>query len=203
MKKILIVWLAVLLSQGAYAQLIVNDPAGQLQSEMQHFAHMIEQGLHKAQLGFQFEKTKEIFNQGKDWYDGLQKVSRTLKDFRKIKETIAITKEVVAIYSNNLYRFASDKNFSTAEVAAINRGYLKLLAENSRLLDELGMGAHGGELKLTDKERLDIINSVYERIREHKQLVEYYTRKHIQVSYLRAQKSGDTKRVLHLYGLNN
>jgi hypothetical protein len=47
---------------------------------------------------------------------------------------------------------------------------------------------------------MDIINYVYDRLKNHRNLVSYYTRKNISISYLRAKKAGETDRVVALYG---
>ena len=52
---------------------------------------------------------------------------------------------------------------------------------------------------MTDAERMEIIDKVYRRVKRHRDLVSYYTRKNISVSYLRARKSNDINRVLALY----
>ncbi len=86
-------------------------------------------------------------------------------------------------------------------MASITDGYGKLLRESSRLVDDLNLGAKASTLSLTDKERLDMINATYEKVREHKALVQYFTNKNISVSYLRAKKKNNTQGVLRLYGL--
>jgi ppGpp synthetase/RelA/SpoT-type nucleotidyltranferase len=55
-------------------------------------------------------------------------------------------------------------------------------------------------LSMNDSERMNIINYVYDRLRSHRNLVDYYTRKNISISYLRAKKAGDSDRVVKLYG---
>jgi hypothetical protein len=56
---------------------------------------------------------------------------------------------------------------------------------------------------MTDSERMSIVSDVYDRLKKHRNLVAYYTRKNISVSYLRAKKAGDTDRVMALYGNAN
>lgn len=58
-------------------------------------------------------------------------------------------------------------------------------------------------LKMTDKERMDVVDRCYKEIRDYRNLVRYYTNKNISVSYLRAKKQQDTDRVLSLYGTDN
>ena len=55
-------------------------------------------------------------------------------------------------------------------------------------------------LSMTDKERMDVVDRCYNRVRNYRNLVMYYTNKNISVSYLRARKKNDMDRVLSLYG---
>lgn len=55
-------------------------------------------------------------------------------------------------------------------------------------------------MSLTDAERLAIIDNAYQSLMNYRNLVNYYTRKTISVSYLRAKKKNDADRVLALYG---
>ena len=107
------------------------------------------------------------------------------------------------IYATNIPRFRADRNFSPEEVAYMIRVYGRMLEESSQLVDELSLGARASSLSLTDKERLDLINQTYEKVQEHKALVQYFTNKNISVSYLRAKKKNDAGSVLRLYGLAN
>ena len=55
-------------------------------------------------------------------------------------------------------------------------------------------------LSMTDKERMELVDKAYSEIKHHRDLVSYYTRKNISVSYLRAKKANDLNRVMALYG---
>ena len=55
-------------------------------------------------------------------------------------------------------------------------------------------------LSMTDTERMDVVDRCYNRVRNYRNLVMYYTNKNISVSYLRAKKKNDMDRVLALYG---
>ncbi len=78
-----------------------------------------------------------------------------------------------------------------------------LLNESTELLKELKQIVSSSSLSLNDKERMDIIDRVYKEIKEYHSLVRYYTNKNISVSFLRAKKQNNAKRVLELYGTAN
>jgi hypothetical protein len=108
--------------------------------------------------------------------------------------------EIGDIYVKSFQKMLTDTHFTFQELAAISDGYTMLLQRSADMLLELKNVVNVNGLSMTDKERMDIINRVYDRIRNERNLVEYYTRKNISVSYLRAQKAGDQYRVVSLYG---
>jgi len=183
------------------AQFVVADPTAFSQRAIQQITNITEQIQQKYELVRQFKETNKIYTQGKEWYDGLKRVNQTVAEYQKIYETLQLTGEIVDLYATNIQRFRIDQNFSPQEVGFITEGYGKLLRESSRLVDDLNLGAKSTGLSLTDKERLDMINTTYEKVREHKALVQYFTNKNISVSYLRAKKKNNTQGVMRLYGL--
>lgn len=202
-KLIFITALLTGFSSTAQAQFVVADPTAFSQRAIQQITNITEQIQQKYELVRQFQETNKIYTQGKEWYDGLRRVNRTVAEYEKIYETLKLTGEIVDLYATNIRRFRADKNFSPEEVSYITSGYGKLLQESSRLVDDLNLGAKASGLSMTDKERLDMITQTFEKVRSHKALVQYYTNKNISVSYLRAKKKNDTQSVKRLYGLVN
>ena len=58
-------------------------------------------------------------------------------------------------------------------------------------------------LSMTDKERMDVVERCYSKMKRYRNLVSYYTNKNISVSYLRAKKKNDLDRIMGLYGNMN
>ena len=56
---------------------------------------------------------------------------------------------------------------------------------------------------MTDKERMDVVERCYSKMKRYRNLVSYYTNKNISVSYLRAKKKNDLDRIMGLYGNMN
>ena len=111
--------------------------------------------------------------------------------------------EISDIYVKNYKKMLSDPNFRPEELVAIANGYTKLLGESNNLLKELKQVVNITTLKMTDKERMDVVDRCYKEVRDYRNLVRYYTNKNISVSYLRAKAKKDTDRVLDLYGTDN
>lgn len=150
-----------------------------------------------------FQETVKIYQQGKDYYDALKSVHNLVKDARKVQKSILLIGEISDIYVNSFQKMLSDENYTPDELSAIAYGYTQLLQESSDVLEEMKSVVNINGLSMSDKERMDVIDRTYNAIRNYRDLVSYYTRKNISVSYLRAKKKKDTDRVMALYGSAN
>lgn len=146
------------------------------------------------------QETVKIYQQGKEYYDRLKSVHNLVKDARKVQKSILLIGEISDIYVNSFQKMLSDENYTPDELSAIAYGYTQLLQESSDVLEEMKGVVNINGLSMSDKERMDVIDRTYNSIRNYRDLVSYYTRKNISVSYLRAKKKKDTDRVMALYG---
>lgn len=143
----------------------------------------------------------KIYKQGKEYYDKLKSVSNLIKDARKVKKTIEMVSEITGIYVNGFNKMVSDPNFSVAELEAISAGYALLMEEGGALVGELKDIITGNNgLSVTDAERMEIIDRIYTKMVDYRNVTRYYTDKNISISYLRSKEKGDAARVKALYG---
>ena len=186
------------------AQFAVIDPANLAQGIVNTAKQIIEMSSTATNALNTFKETSKIYEQGKAYYDALKSVHNLVQDAKKVQKTVLLVGEISEIYVTNFQKIMNDKNFSESEVTAIGNGYAILMTESTELLDEVKeIISKGNGLSMSDAERMAVIDRVYTKLKQHRDLVSYYTRKNISVSYLRAKKSGDTKRVLALYGHTN
>lgn len=197
---ILMTGLVALFSLPLKAQWIVTDPTNLAQSIVNTTKNVIQTATTATNMVKNFEETVKIYKQGKEYYDRLKSIHDLVKDAKKVQNTILLVGEISDIYVNSFQKMMADPNFRVEELTAIAFGYTKLLQESADMLLELKDVVNVNGLSMTDSERMDIITRVHDRIRRHRDLVSYYTRKNISVSYLRAKKTGDTDRVMALYG---
>ena len=148
-----------------------------------------------------FKEMQKIYDQGKQYYDKLESVHSLIKDARKVKETVELVSEISQIYSTNFNKMLSDRNFSVNELEAISNGYAKLLNESGNLLADIkNVVSLSNGLSMTDAERMSIIDDIHAKMLEHRNLVRYFSKKSISVSFIRSQEKGDLERVQSLYG---
>ena len=199
MKKILfsLLVLAVCGTHEARAQWAVIDPSNLAQNVLT----VGKTGTTAANVINSFQEMQKIYSQGKEYYDKLKSVHNLIKDARKVKETVEMVSEISQIYSTNFNKMLTDKNFTHAELEAISNGYSKLLKESGNLLSDIKniVSASNG-LSMTDAERMGLIDQIYTKMVSYRNLVSYYSRKNIAVSFIRSKEKGDTERVRALYG---
>lgn len=206
MKKILLVVSTALMlavTPSAKAQWVVTDPANLASGILNSANEIVQTSSTVSNVIKNFNEVKKVYEQGKEYYDKLKAVSNLVKDARKVQQTVLLVGDVSEIYVQNFGKMMNDPNFTPQELTAIGNGYSALLNESTELLKELKQIVTASDLSLNDKERMDVIDRVYKEVKDYHSLVRYYTNKNISVSYLRAKKKNDAKRVLELYGTAN
>lgn len=206
MKKIMyLVCTAIMLAvtPSAKAQFVVTDPANLASGILNSANEIVQTSSTVSNVVKNFKEVEKVYKQGKEYYDKLKAINNLVKDARKVQQTVLLVGDVSEMYVQNFGKMMNDPNFTPQELTAIGNGYSALLNESTELLKELKQIVTSSSLSLNDKERMDIIDRVYKEVKEYHSLVRYYTNKNISVSYLRAKKKDDAKRVLDLYGTSN
>ena len=176
----------------AKAQWTVIDPS----NLVQNIKSAVQSSTTATNMVKSLQESIKIYNQSKAYYDALKSVHNIIKDARKVKLTLEMVSEITEIYTSGFNRMVSDPNFTVDELAAISAG--------GALVAELKTVITGGNgLSLSDKERMDVVDQVYTKMLEYRNLTRYYTRKTISVSFIRSREKGDAHRVLALYGNPN
>lgn len=202
--KILMTIAVCLLVVGkAQAQWTVIDPSNIAQSIINTSQNVAQTSTTAKNMIANFKETVKIYEQGKKYYDALKSVNNLVKDARKVQQTILMVGDITDIYVGSFQKMMSDENFSVEELSAIGFGYTKLLEESNDVLKELKNVVNITTLSMTDKERMDVVEQCYQKMKRYRNLVSYYTNKNISVSYLRAKKKNDLDRVMGLYGNAN
>ena len=204
----------------ASAQWAVIDPSNIAQSIVNTSKNVVHTSTTAQNMIKNFQETVKIYEQGKKYYDALKSVNNLVKDARKVQQTILMVGDITDTYVTrqqtilmvgditdtyvtSFQRMMRDDNFTVEELGAIAFGYTKLLEESNDVLTELRNVVNITTLSMTDKERMDVVERCYSKMKRYRNLVSYYTNKNISVSYLRAKKKNDLDRIMGLYGNMN
>ena len=199
--KIFMLWVSLMLiTTQIHAQWTVVDPSNLAQGIVNTTRNVVQTSTTASNMVNNFKETVKIYEQGRQYYDALKSVNNLVKDAKKVQKTILMVGEISDIYVNSFQKMMADPNFSVEELNAIGNGYAKLLEQSNDVLTELKGVVNISTLSMTDKERMDVVDSSYDSMLNYRNLVQYFTNKNIGISYLRAKKKGDTERVNALYG---
>jgi len=199
MKRLILIMCVALcgITHQARAQWVVTDPT----NLVQNITSAIQGTTTATNMISNVQESIKIYQQGKEYYDALKSVHNLIKDARKVTKTIEMISEITSIYTTGFNKMVSDPNFSVDELAAISSGYAILLEEGGALVTELKNIVTGGNgLSLSDKERMDVIDQIYNKMVNYRNMTKYYTNKNISISYIRSKEKGDTEKVRALYG---
>lgn len=181
----------------AKAQWTVIDPS----NLVQNIKSAVQSSTTATNMVKSLQESIKIYNQSKAYYDALKSVHNIIKDARKVKLTLEMVSEITEIYTSGFNRMVSDPNFTVDELAAISAGYARLLEEGGALVTELKTVITGGNgLSLSDKERMDVVDQVYTKMLEYRNLTRYYTRKTISVSFIRSRERATRTGCWHFTG---
>jgi hypothetical protein len=184
-------------SYQAKAQWAVIDPSNLVQNIQQ----VVKTSSTLSNMVKNVQETVKIYEQGKEYYEALKSVNNLIKDARKVKRTIEMISEISDMYITGFNKMVADPNFTVDELAAISAGYARLMEEGGSLVTELkNIVTSSNGLSMSDKERMDVVDQIYNRMLDYRNLTRYFTQKSISVSFIRAKAKDDTDRVLALYG---
>lgn len=96
--------------------------------------------------------------------DALLAVSPGVKKYKRITDIIRYQRRIVNEYKAAFNQFKQDKNFTIDEIEYIGKVYNNLFKQGLNSLDELSMIITAGKLSMSDDERLQAIDRIYEDI---------------------------------------
>jgi len=106
------------------------------------------------------------FNLHRDFLDGLLQVSPAVKKYSKVADIIRVQLKLVKEAKDALAEFRRSRQFTVAEIEYLGNVYANLLKESLKMLDELAMVVTAGKLRMSDDERLQAIDKIYDEVME-------------------------------------
>lgn len=102
------------------------------------------------------------FNLHKNFLDGLMEVSPAVKKYNRIADIINYQLRISKEYKSALNQFKEDKQFTVQELEYLEKVYANLFKQSLKSLEELSMIITAGKLRMSDDERLQAIDRIYE-----------------------------------------
>lgn len=147
--------------------------------------------------------SKGNFNIHKTHLDGLLNVSPTVRNYQRVGSIIQYQYYLVNEYTRAQRRFNSSGNYTSQELTYIAGVYGNLLNQSLRNLDELTTVLTAGETRMSDDERLKIIDRIYFEMQDKLNFLRQFNSSTQILGLNRMKEKNDAKHLQHLYGVQN
>lgn len=152
-----------------------------------------------------YENIKNIsegnFNLHDAFLNSLLQVSPFVQKYKRIADVVSDQLELVSEYKTAFNQFKQDKNFSPEEIVYMEKVYSNLFDESLNDLDALFMVITAGELRMSDDERLNAIDDVYENIEDKLTFLRYFNNNTKILALQRERDANDVNTIRGVYGL--
>lgn len=141
------------------------------------------------------------FDLHKSFLDGLLDVSPTVRNYKRIAEIINNQLLIVKEYKNAFRRFKQSKNFHPTEIEYLGKVYANLFQQSLQDLDELLTIITAQKLRMSDDERLEAIDRVFNNMQDKLLFLRHFNNNTTILALQRAKDKKDAETVRTLYGL--
>jgi hypothetical protein len=144
------------------------------------------------------EKQRKLYD---DYFRELWKVKTALSYYYRVKEIIQRQVQMVNEYKAAWALFKQDKNFTPEELDGMYTIYSGMMDESVKNLDQLFLVINAFATQMSDAKRLEIINSVADKMEESYSDLKEFNNQNKMISIQRASERGEIDYVRRLYGL--
>lgn len=141
------------------------------------------------------------FNLHDAFLNGLLLVNPQVAKYRRVADIISIEQQLISEYKSAYGRFRSGGQFNSVEIEYLGRVYGNLFDRSVQQLDELTMIITSGQLRMSDDERIEGINRIYDDMQEKITFLRGFNRRTAAVEAQRKMQRRDLGTYRDLNGL--
>jgi hypothetical protein len=145
--------------------------------------------------------SKGNFNLHEAFLDGLMQVSPTVRKYQKIGEIIIFQTQLVKEYKSAFRRFDASNLFNANEIKYMSNVYTNLFNKSLQNLDELTMVITAGKLRMSDDERLNAIDRIFNDMSDKLVFLRTFNKENNVLAIQRGREMVDTRVSKKLNGL--
>ena len=206
-KRLVILWFVLISFSGNIAaqsaevqQLLLNiEKLAQLKKILTN----MKKGYQIVSTGYNTIKdiSKGSFNIHQTFLDGLLQVSPAVKKYKRIADIISLQTQLVKEYKSALRKFQSSNLFNETEITYMGNVYTNLFSKSLQNLDELAMVITANKLRMSDDERLNAIDRIFNDISDKIIFLRTFNKENNLLAIQRGREMVDTKVSKKLNGL--
>lgn len=141
------------------------------------------------------------FNLHQFFLDGLMKVSPAVKKYRRVAEIISDQSRLVREYKRAFNRFKNSGQFTISELNYMTKVYANLFEQSVEGLNELLRVITTNQLRMSDEERLQAIDEVFQGMEDRLGFLSSFNRETNRLAIQRGREAVDTKLSRQLQGI--
>lgn len=140
------------------------------------------------------------FNLHKIFLDGLLEVNPLVKKYGRVSDIIQCQVQLVNEYKTALKRFKNSNLFNESELNYLEGIYKELLSKSLQNVNQLGMVLTAGELRMSDDERIKMIDNIYASMLEKLTFLRVFNNENYGLAIQREKEFSEVKRSRQLIG---
>ena len=141
------------------------------------------------------------FSLHQTFLDGLFEVSPVVRSYKRIGDIIRYQLQIVKEYRAAYQQFQSTGQFSVSEIEYLGKVYQNLFIQSLKLLDELATILTSGKLRMSDDERLQAIDRIYEHVVDQYCFLNEFNNESAILSLQREKEKMDVELMRKIHGL--
>jgi hypothetical protein len=167
-------------------------------SDMKRGYQIYEQGY-----GTISNLTKGNFDLHHIYLGSLMAVNPAIRNYSRIAEIVSIQASLVSEYRNASSRFRQSGSFNASELGYMQNVYSRLFSESLDNLMELTQVLTANRLRMSDAERIKVIDRLYATSSDKLQFLRSFNRQGVLLSIQRTKDAADTRTLKQLYGITH
>ena len=131
--------------------------------------------------------------------DGLFAVNPAVRNYKRVADIINYQQLLLKEYRRAYDRFKRDPNFSDDELRYMENVYNYLVKQSLKNLEELAMIVTAAKLRMSDDERIQRIDRIYEDMEDKISFLRYFNNSTQMLAIQRAKENNDVSVLQRLY----
>ncbi len=141
------------------------------------------------------------FNLHEVFLNGLLQVSPAVRKYKRVADIINYQLQLVREYKSAFKRFKTSNLFSATEIQYLDNIYGDLFKKSMKNLDELAVVITAGKLRMSDDERINAIDRIFNDVSEKLVFLRKFNQENSLLAIQRGREMIDTKVSKQLNGL--
>jgi ribonuclease HI len=184
--------------QSSKAKLMVQQIA-----YLEVYLHEMKTGYSIAQKGLNtaHELKNGTYSLHTDYLNSLQQVNLVILNNPKGKAIADMLQQIIRSFTTEITWQQKEKLFTAKEISYLQHVYDHLLKSSNQDMDELVNVLTPGKLQLTDQQRLDRLDRLYDSMKDKNAFAGSFTGKCRKVALSRKHAAEDQSQMKKLYGI--